>query len=334
LSQNYIRKCAVSFSCIGQTFDAEGIRVRFKIKQSTLNQPNTAVILLTNQLRGQAKKMCDPKSEGTNVTISAGYDGNMGMIFQGDLRKAIYGRENATDTMTTILASDGGQAQSYATVSKTLPPGSTPKDIVDTSIEALKKFGVDLGFVGQKVDLSTPKYPRSIALMGMAWKLMNDVAKSKGATASIQNALVHLVTPDDAVPGGAFELNTLTGLIGMPTLETGGLYARTLINPQMKFHSLVHIDQALIQGMLPRLITDGSIDPSYASAGDLVGNSRAQSNAINIVNATADGIYRIYRIDVDADTRGEPWYQDLAMNVVGQNPTEAETFSSSKAGGT
>ena len=315
MSENYIRDCAVSFACIGQTFDATGIRVRFKIKQSTLAQANTATIFLTNQNASQARKMCEPNAEDTEVTISAGYKGNIGQIFKGKLRKAIYGRENPTDTMTTILASDGGSAQTYATLSKTLPPGSTPKDIVSASINAMKPFGVDLGFVGQGVDLSKPVYPRSIALFGMAWKLMNDVAKSKGATASIQNQLASLAQPDDSIGNSAFELNTLTGLIGMPTLEIGGLYARTLINPQMHMFSMVHIDQALIQGMLPQLITDGTINPAY------------KSTAVNVVNATADGVYRIYRIDVDADTRGTPWYQDLAMNVKGQKPTQAETFS-------
>ena len=165
MSQNYIRQCAVSFSAIGQTFDAnEGsIRVRFKIRQSTLNQPNTATILLTNQNPGQAKKLVE--SEGSTVSISAGYKGNMGLLFVGDLRKAIYGRENPTDTMTTILASDGGQAQTYATVNKTLPPGSTPNDIVNTSIEALQKYGVGLGFrgaLGRPLDAGLPTLDRAV----------------------------------------------------------------------------------------------------------------------------------------------------------------------------
>ena len=314
MSKNYIRDCAVYLEAIGRTYDASGIRVRFKIKQSTLPQPNMATIILTNQNPHLAKTLVE-SGYNTDVTISAGYVDNIGVIFKGKIARAIYGRENPTDTMTTILASDGGHAQSYATVAKTLPPGSTPKDIVDTSIEALKKFGVDLGFVGPLVDLNKPMYPRSIALFGMAWKLMNDVAKSKGATASIQNEKVHLVTPKDAAPG-TFELNTLTGLIGMPTLEIGGLYARTLINPQMHFHSLVHIDEALIQGMLPQLIPDGSIDPAY------------MKGAAQVAALAGDGTYRIYRIDVDADTRGEPWYQDLAMLDHNQAPTMAETKSS------
>ena len=319
MSENYIRDCAVYFSAIDKTYDASGIRVRFKIKQSTQAQANTATVLLTNQNPQLAKKLVE--SEGSTVKISAGYNGNIGLLFQGDLRRAIYGRENPTDTMTTILAADGGQAQTYATVAKTLPPGSTPKDIYDTSIEALKKYGVDHGFIGPKVDLSKPVYPRSIALFGMAWKLMNDIAKSKGATASIQNSKVHTVTPDDAVPGGAFELNSLTGLIGMPTLDTGAVFARTLINPQMHFHSLVHINESLIQGMLPQLTSEGFIAP---------GSDKGSQQMSAIV---ADGIYRIFRIDVDGDTRGEPWYQDLMMNPPGR-VTPVETFNSAKAGGT
>jgi len=321
MSENWIRQCAVTFGAIGKTYDATGIRVRFKISQSTHDQPNTATILLTNQNPGLAKQLCAASAEGSMVSVSAGYAGNMGLIFQGDLRRAIYGRENPTDTMTTILASDGGQAQSYATVAKTLPAGSTPDDIVKTSVAALQKFGVGLGFVGPSVDLTTPVYPRSIALFGMAWKLMTDVAKSKAATASIQNSQIHLVTPNDAIPGAAFELNTLTGLIGMPTLETGGVFARTLINPQMKFHSMVHIDESLVQGMLPQLINDGNIAPGYG-----VGAS-------NMASIAADGMYRIFRIDVDGDTRGTPWYQDLVMNVVGATTTEAETFSSAQMPG-
>lgn len=321
MSRNYIRDCAVTFAAIGKTYDAKGIRVRFKIKQSTMHQANVATILLSNQNPSLAKALVQT-GENTDVTISAGYVDNIGVIFKGKIRRAIYGRENPTDTLTTILASDGGHGQSYATVNTTLPPGKTPKDIYDVAHAALKKYGVDPGFVGKLVDLSKPVYPRSIALFGMAWKLMNDIAKSKGATASIQNMKTHLVTPQDAIPGGAFELNTLTGLIGMPTLEIGGLYARTLINPQMKFHSLVHIDEALIQGMLPQLISSGEIAPG------------TDKGAINVASIAGDGVYRIYRIDVDADTRGEPWYQDLAMNNHNQAPTQAETEASAQLGGT
>lgn len=320
MSDNYIRDCAVTFDAIGTTYDATGIRVRFKIRQSTLGSANTATILLTNQNPGLAKQLCDPKSEGTKVSVSAGYVGNSGLLFQGDLRRAIYGRENPTDTLTTILAAGGGQAMSHATIAKTLPKGSTPQNIVDAVSAEMGKFGVNFGFAGQSIDLSQPVYPRAIALFGMAWKHMRDVAQSKGATASVQNDKIHLMGPNDNVPGGPWELNSQTGLIGMPTLETGALFARTLINPQMVFGTQVHIDESLIQGYLPGLLPGGQVAPQF------------DSRNTQLASIAGDGIYTIFAIDVDADTRGGPWYQDLQMNnASAAMPTPAQVYASGQA---
>ena len=303
MSENYIRKCDVYFAYIGRTYtcDLDAIRVRFEIKQSTSHLPNIATIQLTNQLRELGKRLCEPSAEGSYVSISAGYLDNCALIFEGGIRQAMYGRENPTDTMTTVLVSDGGQGMNYAINAKTHGPGSTPKDHVDTAIAALKQFGLSLGFVGPKVDLSTPKYPRAVTLMGMAWKTLRDIARSKGATVSVQNSKVHFATPDDALPGGAFVLNSDTGLVGMPTLMTGGIFFRTLINPQMRIHALVKIDQGLIQGMFLETGPDGTPIP----------------NAQMPPYAGADGIYRIFKVDVVADTRGLPWYQDCGCNVIG-----------------
>jgi hypothetical protein len=316
VSQNYIRSCHVTFAYIGKTYtcDMNAIRVRFGIKKESMPQPNIATIRLTNQNRDLAKRL----TEGSGVIISAGYLDNEGVIFQGELRFAMYGRENPTDTMTTVIAADGGQAKTYATVSKTLPPGSTPKDIVDTAISSLSNFGVTLGFVGQGVNLSTPVYPRSIALMGMAYKLLEDVAKSKGATVSTQDTQVHMATPDDVLPGEAFILNSGTGLIGMPTLTIGGVYARSLINPRLKVNGLVHIDQSLIQGLIPELGPGGTIAPG------------SMPGSLTYPNLAADGIYKVFKIDVDADTRGNPWYQDIMCTIPGQE-SSASIYSRGQA---
>ena len=148
----------------------DGIRVRFSIKQATVALPNIATIRLTNMLRSAAEKLCkDPASEGTPVTITGGYVNNEGLLFKGHIVRPIYGRENPTDTLCQILCTDGNQAMSHATVSKTFPPGSTPQDHLNEAITAMKKYAVGLGFVSAGVDLSQPKYPRSVTtgLIGM-----------------------------------------------------------------------------------------------------------------------------------------------------------------------
>jgi hypothetical protein len=308
MSRNYLRACHVFIDALGRTYtcDLNAIRVRFSIKQATLAVPNVATIRLTNMNRSAAEQLCrDPASEGTYVSISAGYQGNEGLLFQGHIVRPIYGRENPTDTLCQILCTDGNQAMSYATVNKTFPPGSTPQDHLNEAIKAMQKYAVGLGFVGSGVDLSQPKYPRSVTLFGMARKVLDDIARSKGATWGIQNLAVNLLKPSDSIPGGAFELNSATGLIGMPTLTPDGVYVRTLINPQMKIDALVHIDQSLIQGYLPALGPTGEPLPGFQPGAP-------------IASIAADGIYRIVKIDVEADTRGNPWYMDMLVLKPGE----------------
>lgn len=306
MSLNYPRAWHVRIDGLGN-YETDGIRLRWEIKQATLSQPNTAIIKLTNLHRGRAEAFCkDTNSENKFVSISAGYAGNEGLLFQGHVVRPIYGRENPTDTLCQVLCTDGKTALSHAYVNKTFPPGSTPKDHIDEAIKATKQFAVDLGVVGKNVDLSTPKYPRSVTLIGMARKVFDDVAKSKGATWGCQNLAINIMKPSDSIPGGAFELNSQTGLIGMPALTPDGVYVRTLINPQMKMDSLVHIDQSLIQGYLPAIDAFGNIAPQF------------QGEGLRIASIASDGIYRIVKIDTTADTRDEPWYMDMMVLKPGE----------------
>ena len=121
------------------TFNADGLRIRFNIKQHSESTPSIADIMITNQATAEAKQLVQVSAEYKEVTIDAGYPDNHGIIFGGNIVRAIYGRENPTDTLTTIHCQDGGQAHQYAMVNKTFPPGSTPKDHVNAAIQAMSQ---------------------------------------------------------------------------------------------------------------------------------------------------------------------------------------------------
>ena len=321
MSQNYLRACTVTIDGLG-TYTADGIRVRFTIQQGTVGMPNVATIKLTNSNRSNAEQFCkNQQSIGKAVTISAGYQGNEGVIFKGHIAWTIYGRENPTDTLLQILCQDGEQAHSYATVNKTLPPGSTPQDHVNVAMQSMQQYGVNLGFIGKMVDLSQPKYPRAVSLFGMARKVFDEVAKLKGATWGVQNLMLNMLSPGDQGQGGAFVLNSQTGLIGMPTLCPDGIYARTLINPQMHVDGNVQIDQSLIQGYLPTLGVGGIPLPGQVPAG---------SDPGTVASIAADGMYRIVKIDTEADTRGQPWYMDLVVINPGVITNVTKNYATSR----
>jgi hypothetical protein len=288
----------------GQSMDLSELRCRFTIKMHGEHGPDKAIIKVTNQNPATARQFCTPNAEYTTISIYCGYqDGPQeSMLFSGGIVQAFYGRENPTDTLTTIVATAGHQAHNYATVSKTLPAGSTPQDHVNVAVQAMKKYGLDLGFIGQSLNLMTPKYPRAVMLFGMARNVLANVARMKNGFVSYQNGQIHMLGAQDNLPGGAVVLNSKTGMIGMPTQEIGGIRVRSLINPSIKVHGLIQIDQKSIQQLQLQTGPDGQLAPT----------------PVDLAQIATDGVYKVYLIDVEGDTRGMPWYMDIGALVPSQ----------------
>jgi hypothetical protein len=292
---SYIRKCSITLGSASLgTLDVSNFRCRFSILQMQMLQPNQLYLKVTNLAPSTVQPFL--QKEYQTVQISAGYqDGPYGQVFSGDIVQALSGRETQTDTLLTVIAHDAGQARTRAAVNKSLAAGSTPMDHVDEALKAMAPFGVTKGYIGP--DLSTPKYPRSVMLYGMAWEILERVARSKQATCSFQQGVMQMIKKQgDHLPGGVIVLNSQSGLIGMPTREIGAVWARCLINPAIKPGVQVQINQALINQQ-PR--------PLNPIGGGVVPNVYADT--------TADGIYTVFQVEYDADTRGLPWYQDLHM---------------------
>jgi len=286
----YLRYCSV---IADDTIDLSNLRCRFEISQWTMQTPNILKLVVSNLLPATARRFCE--KEYKHLILDAGYEDGHGIIFQGDINQAIYGRESPTDTILTIYVQDGDHAHNYATVATTFPPGSTPQQHFNAALQAMQPYGVTQGYVG--VDLSTPAFPRAVTLFGMARDVLANIAKGKEATVSYQQEKVTMVKNGQSAPGGAIKLNSTTGLIGMPTQTLEGILARCLINPSIKVHSQVSIDQKDIIGAYAPITVAG----------------QEQITQAILPNIATDGLYTVYRIDVTGDTRGNPWYFDLMM---------------------
>jgi hypothetical protein len=286
--------------------DVSTFRCRFKVIQMQKGQPGQLHLMVNNLAPATVAPFL--AREYQKVQISAGYqDGPYGLVFSGDITQALSGRETQTDTLLTVVAHDGGAARTLAAVNVSLAAGSTPQDHVNEAMKAMGVFGVTQGYIGP--DLTTPKYPRSVMLYGPAWEILERVARSKQALWSVQQGQMQMLKKlDDNIPGSPVVLNSQTGLVGMPTLEIGGLWARCLINPAIRVGGQIKIDQASVNPLEV---------PTVAQTG---------KPATGIYpSAAADGIYTVFQIDYDADTRGLPWYMDLHCQRPGEPPTPAFT---------
>jgi hypothetical protein len=251
--------------------------------------PNTAEIIVSNlnkaheqQFRGQEFK---------KVELIAGYEGNSGTIFKGNIKQSNVGRESPTDKIVSLYCGDGDHAHNHAAISKTLKAGSTPKDIYDAVLREMKPYGAEPGYTPDI--LTKMKYPRPYVLFGMARDYLRTIAMSNGCTWSIQNGKVNVVPKDGNLPGDIPKINAATGMVGMPVQTLGGIIVRVLINPKLYVDQLIQLNNADINLSAPVFGVDGVV---------MTGQ---------LPDLDSDGIFRILMIECEGDTRGSPFYMTL-----------------------
>lgn len=257
--------------------------------------------------------------EFTRIQVIAGYNGNpdeagnypdrnVGMIFNGDIRFTVAGKDNVTDSWLLLQCIDGWQGHLYASVRATVAAGWKYSDLFEAGMKTYQPYGITAGSVP---DFPDTVFPRGRVLVGNTSDVMYGIARKCQANWWYENNQVNIV-PESKYIDEVVVLNSSTGLIGMPQQTMGaGVNVRCLINPAIKLGGLVRLDQASVYrvalsneqiGMSPARLNES------ASDGNLYvdGIPGSQPAAIN-----TDGDYTVGSIDYTGDTRGQNWYMDL-----------------------
>lgn len=253
------------------------------------------------------------------IQVIAGYDGNpddagnypdrnVGLIFNGDIRFTVAGKDNITDSWVLVQCIDSWQGHLYAGVRTTVAAGWKYKDLFEAGMKTYQPFGISAGSVP---DFPDTVFPRGRVLVGNTSDLMNSIAGKCDANWWYENNQVNIV-PESKYIDEVVVLNANTGLIGMPQQTMGaGVNVRCLINPKIKLGGLIRLDQASVYrtslsneqiGTSPGRLSES------ASNGNLTvdGLTGAQPASVN-----TDGDYTVGSIDYTGDTRGKNWYMDL-----------------------
>lgn len=288
-TQQFGRVCTLLVSNkAGGAIDLSNLRIKFAVKRSDTQTPNVADIRVYNIDSNLAAII---KKEFTKVILQAGYQGNYGVIFKGNIKQVILGRESATDTFVDIIAGDGDQAYNFAIVNTSIAKGSTSADHLTASLAPMSDQGVGKGFVGP---LPGNKLPRGKVMYGNAKNYIRGIADSTGFGWSIQDEKVNFVKQSTYLPGIVVTLTSKTGLVGTPNQTNEGVNCKCLLNPFIKIAGRVKIDNASIEQLKINLS---------------VANSPANIPA----PLTADGIYYVLVVEHQGDTRGVEWYSNLVM---------------------
>jgi hypothetical protein len=274
----------------GQALDFADFHITFNVKQFEIQSPNIAVITVYNVGKDTAKRLRD--KEFTKVVLEAGYPSNKGVIFQGTLRQARYGRINATDTYLEINAADGDIAYNFSVVNITLAAGSTGKDVLEACAKAMAVYGITLGPL--PADLPELRLPRARVLWGMTRDVLRQVCAMLGLSWSIQNLVLTFIPQQGYLAGNTVELSANSGMVGIPEQTQEGIMVRCLLNPQIYVGGLIRITN--------KTVNQARLNLSYLGE---VQNAQLPNIDEN------DGEYRVLAIDYTGDNRGQEWYCDL-----------------------
>lgn len=300
-AQQFIRKFNLVVSDGSQKgLDLSELRCKFVVKRSDTMTPNVADIRVYNLEEATAQLIRDKYK---NVVLQAGYEGNYGVIFQGNIKQVIIGRESATDTFIDIVAGDGDRAYNYAIVNTTIASGGNQLDQVNALIGSMDQKGVGAGYLG---DFSFEQLPRGKVMYGNSRDYLRDVAQSTGKEWSIQDSKINFVPLTSYLPGERVVLTSNTGMIGTPQQTNAGLNVKCLLNPMIKIGGRIEINNKSVERLKINLTVPNS--------------------ASNIpAPLTHDGVYYVMVAEHEGDTRGVEWYTSLiCLNTdVTSNPINA-----------
>lgn len=295
-SDQYLRKIQlVVYDTELNGLDLSELRIKFSVKRSDTMTPNTADIRVYNLSKETALSLLinlsptPGKPNRGGVLLQAGYDANYGVIFKGNIKQIIIGKENATDSFVDIVAGDGDRAYNFAVVNATLAAGATQMDQVKASAAVTSPKGVTLGHIGE---MPPSKLPRGKVMYGNARNYLRDIAQSTNKSWSIQDEKITFVPNKSFLPGERVVLRSNTGLIGTPQQTNEGVNVKCLLNPLLKIGGRIEIADALIN--------------------DFKINLTVPNSAANIAPPlTADGVYYLLVVEHTGDTRGIDWYSSL-----------------------
>lgn len=283
MNAQWLRACSLTVGKGSAGLELGALRVVFATRKGDVETPNSAEIRVYNLSPSTANRI---RREFTRVVLQAGYQDNIGTIFDGTIRQVRTGRENGTDTWLEIIAADGDAAYNFATVNTTLAAGSKPADRVAVAQAAMAEKGAGAGYTP---DLGGQALPRGKVMYGMARQHMRNEAETTDTTWSIQDGKVQMLPRAGYLPGAAVVLTHETGLVGTPEQTQDGIRVRCLLNPRLRVGGRIKLDNASVLRAKTDLKASALLPPSLDH----------------------DGIYRILTVEFRGDTRGNDWYADM-----------------------
>jgi len=209
------------------------LEIHFRVDFDNKPEPNIAEIKIYNLAQDTIARI----KKGSGIVLNAGYEGDVGTIFMGDVAKVITDWEGI-DKVTRITAGDGAEAWLNTTVSKSFKPGIKGSQVIKDIIGG---FGLEVGEIRLTQDVV---YKNGKVVHGKLRQALSQIVADCKSKMTITNGVI-LIRPPSAGTETGFLLNSDTGLIGTPGYidsDDADYDVECLLNHRLTADSLLRIE--------------------------------------------------------------------------------------------
>lgn len=233
---------------------ARGFSISFRIIKTSTGKPDTCEVTIYNM---NADSRAAAQEKDVPITIAAGYNDTIEMIFLGKVRTSRSYRRGV-DWITTVSAADGEVEMRTTKVSQSWKKGTPVKDVI---LDVLKQAALNakeaisqIGSENVTFKDRVGQYTEGVVINEYLEKALNKVLKATGREWAIQDEQVIIVPEGQTVGNTAIVLTPSTGLIDTPEFgENGAVTVRSLLQPGLKPFVPVLLQASNIDGGLFRV---------------------------------------------------------------------------------
>jgi hypothetical protein len=221
--------------------------IAFNVVRTVNREPNTAEVTIYN-LNSDHRSFMET-AENAIIELKAGYQGDNGVIFRGDVE--LNNIKNFPNWETMFEADDGGKSVRFDRVNLSFAAGTSLQTVIQ-QLAGQMRVGignsVQTALQGNLID-GGKEFLNGVTLSGAASKQMNRLVKSSGLEWSIQNGALQLLEKGKTLPQTAVVLNENTGLLGSPSVgNKGELTVRSLLNKDIVPGGQIKVESSNVNG--------------------------------------------------------------------------------------
>lgn len=261
------------------------LRINFEITKSILSFPNLCRLNIYNP---SGDTLAALQKKFTKVILNAGYEGDIRLLFKGDIRN-VYQSRSGVDRLVTIYAGDGERDWQNATFNKTFTENVTVSSAIQEVLKTFKE--VTLGAIGGLPEVADKL--RGQTLSGSSKDILDELASEYGFNWNIQDGEV-ITTPAESPLEGdeAVVVSAATGMVGTPTITEIGANVSTLLNP--------------------RLLPNRAFKIESVNADIQLGNLFFRQAK----RTSAEGTYKIQEVVFKGDSREGDWLSSVKGRII------------------